>query len=358
MIKQAIKKTRIGQALVVFKRVYHSDEYRQWCKDYSDCHTIFKFHECGTLNDGKVLYVINNFNPSSGFFYSWCETCRGLMVAERFGFTPVVDWSKGAYYDKNGLNGCMNPFEYFFEPVSDVSLDEALKSRNVAYYNRHTFEKPFALYDYRSDDELELFARISRKYIRLRQDLRVKLESETDALLCTKKTLAVHVRGVEWGNIKYHPIPASLEEYTVRIDKAISEYGYEQIFLATDSDDTVAFFKKKYGEMIVCYNDVTRAQSGSKVLAIFDDSIADEHKGYRLGYEVLKDMLTISKCDGIIAGLSYVSFAAEVFKRERGEAYLYKNYVEMKLNHKGISPECVPNLVKGEKECPLRSKSH
>ncbi len=357
MIKQAIKKTKFGQALVAIKKVYRSDEYRQWFHDFADCHSVFKFYEYGALNDGNALYVINNLNPSSGFFYSWCETCRGLMVAERFGFTPVVDWSKGAYYDKNGWNGCMNPFEYFFEPVSAVSLDEALKSRNVAYYDQHTFGKPFALYDYRSDDELECFARINRKYIRLRQDLRVQLESETGALLGAKKTLAVHVRGVEWGNVKYHPIPASLEEYTARIDKAISEYGYEQIFLATDSDDTVTFFKMKYGDMVVCYGDVIRAQSGSKVLAIFDDSIADEHKGFRLGYEVLKDMLTISKCYGIIAGLSYVSFAAEVFKRERGETYQYKDYVKMKLNSNGISPDDVPMLSKGEKECPSKSKN-
>lgn len=357
MVKESIKKTRIGQALLALKRVYCSDEYRHWFHDFADCHTIFKFHEYGTLNDGNVLYVINHFQPSSGFFYSWCETCRGLMVAERFGFTPVVDWSKGPYYDKTGLNGCMNPFEYFFEPISAVSPDEVLKSKNVAYFDQHTFGKPFALYDYRSDDELDRFARINRKYISLKHDLRVQLENETDALLGTKKTLAVHVRGVEWGNVKYHPIPASLDEYTARIDKAISEYGYEQIFLATDSDDTVAFFKKKYGGMVVCYGDVIRAQSGSKVLAIFDDCITDEHKGFRLGYEVLKDMLTISKCDGIIAGLSYVSFAAEVFKRERGEKYQHKDYVKMKLNSNGISPNDVPKLSKGEKECPSKSKN-
>ena len=315
-----------------------SENFRKWQTDYFESHSVFKFQEYGALNDGKVLYVINNFNPSSGFFYSWCETCRGLMVAERFGFTPVVDWSKGAYYDKNGLNGCMNPFEYFFEPVSAVSSDEVLKSMNVAYYNHHTFVKPFALYDYRSDEELELFAKINRKYIKLKSNLQAKIEKDIDELLCEKKTLAVHVRGVEWGNVKGHPIPASLDLYTEMIDEALYKNGFQLIFLATDSDDTVAFFKKKYGEMIVCYNDVTRAQSGSKVLAIYDDSIAGEHRGFKLGSEVLKDMFTISKCDGIIAGLSYVSFAAEVFKKSRDEVYEYKRYIEMRVSKKGISP--------------------
>lgn len=348
MIKQAIKKTRIGQALAAFKRVYCSDEYRQWFKDYSECHTIFKFQEYGKLNDKKSLYVINNLDPCSGFFYSWYETCRGLMLAERFGFIPVVDWSKGAYYDKTGLNGCMNPFEYFFEPVSTVSFDEALKSRNVAYHDYHTREKPIALYNYRNDDELERYTSVNRKYIKLKSDLQVKMEKEIDELLGKKKTLAVHVRGVEWGNVKGHPIPVSLDLYTEMIDEALYTNGFEQIFLATDSDDTVTFFKKKYGDMVVCYKDVTRAQSGSKVLAIFDENFSDEHKGFRLGCEVLKDMLTISKCDGIIAGLSYVSFAAEVFKKSRDEVYEYKKYMEMKVSKKGIAPMDVVKKAKGK----------
>ena len=356
MIKQLLKKTRIGQALVAFKSVYHFDEYRVWFKDYADCHTIFKFHEYGTLNDGKALYIINNFNPSSGFFYSWCETCRGLMVAERFGFTPVVDWSKGAYYDRNGLNGCMNPFEYFFEPVSSVSLNETLKSQNVAYYDQHTFGKPFALYDYRSDEELELFARINRKYIRLNSNLRMQLENNIDELLGKKKTLAVHVRGVEWGNVKGHPIPVSLNLYTDRIDTALQENGFEQIFLATDSDDTVSYFKNRYGNVVVFYNDVIRARSGSKVLAIFDDSIEQENKGFRMGYEVLRDMLTMSCCSGIIAGLSYVSFAAEVFKKSRDEVFEYKKYIEMKISKEGILPTDLGLVLKIGKDSAISTR--
>ncbi len=57
-------------------------------------------------------------------------------------------------------------------------------------------------------------------------------------------------------------------------------------------------------------------------------------------------MADISKCDGIIAGLSYVSFAAEVFKKSRDEVYEYKKYIEMKVSKKGISPM---SLVKNKK---------
>lgn len=348
MIKHKIKKTRFGEALTAFKRVYHSEKYRQWFRDYLDCHNIFKIYDNGAMNDGKVLFVINDFNMSSGFFFTWCETCRGLMVAERLGFTPVVDWSKGAYFVPNGVNGCMNPFEYFFEPISSITLDEIANSRNVAYYNYHTFLEPFELYSYRSEEELTLFAETSRKYFKIKNKLFSQLEQEIHQLLTDKKTLAVHVRGVEWGNIKDHPIPVSLNLYTNFVDIAIKENGFEQIFLATDSDDTVSFFKERYNNLVVCYDDVIRAKSGSKVLAILDESIDAENKGFRMGCEVLRDMLTISSCEGIIAGLSYVSFAAEVFKKSRDEVYEYKKYIDMKISKKGMAPIDFAKKIKGK----------
>lgn len=347
MIKQAIKgskfgkallSTRVGQALLAFKNVYRHDSYRQLIHDYADFHTLIKINECGALNDGKVLYVFNRLYPDSGFFWSWFETCRSLMVAERFGFTPVVDWSKGPFFDQNGLNGCMDPFEYFFEPVSGVSIGEALQSRNVVFYDGVTFVKPIALYGYRSDEELESFADINRRYIKLKRGIRERMEKDISELLGGRKTISVHVRGVEWGNIKEHPIPASLDLYTEKIDEAFHENGFEQVFLATDSDDTTAYFKDRYGDKVVFYNDVIRAKSGSKVLPILDKSIEAEGKGFRMGYEVLRDMMTLSACDGMIAGLSYVSFAAEVFKKSRGGAYAYKKYIEMKISKRGISP--------------------
>lgn len=73
-------------------------------------------------------------------------------------------------------------------------------------------------------------------------------------------------------------------------------------------------------------------------MALFDDGIDRDGGGFRLGYEVLQDMLTISFCDGIVGGLSYVSFAAEVFKRSRGETYQYKDFVDMSISRKGIMP--------------------
>lgn len=332
-IKQYLEKSSFGRSMLIFNRACHDPQFLQWYLD----HNIFRIQEFGSLNSGKVLFVINNLQKGSGFFFSWCQACRGLMVADRLGFIPVIDWSNGAYFDESGMNGCMNPFEYFFEPVSSISLDEAMQSRGVTFFNHHTDGGPFSLYEYHDEALVERFVYINNKYLHIRPELYSQIHAEISSLLGSKKTLAVHVRGVEWGNVHGHPIPVSMETYISRINSAMKLYGYEQIFLASDSEDTIEYFKHEYGDLVVCYDNVTRSQKGSKVLVILDADIKRENNGFHLGCEVLKDMLTLSFCDGIVAGLSCVSFAADVFKRGRGENYLSKDFIEQQVCKKGIS---------------------
>lgn len=52
--------------------------------------------------------------------------------------------------------------------------------------------------------------------------------------------------------------------------------------------------------------------------------------------EVLRNMLSLSSYKEIIAILSYVSFAAEAFKKSHDEVYEYKKYIEMKVSKKAF----------------------
>ena len=189
----------------------------------------------------------------------------------------------------------------------------------------------------------------SSGYIHIKESLYDDLYNQIKSLLKEKKTVAVHVRGIEWGEIKGHPIPVALEEYCRRIDIAIEKYEFEQIFLATDSEDTVRYFSKRYGNTVVCYNDVLRSESGSKTLVIFDSNVKRKNNYYWLGYEVLKDMLTLSFCGGLVAGLSHVSLAAEVFKKSRGEEYEYKNMVDQKVQKSGMQVSKAVSLMRKNK---------
>lgn len=270
-----------------------------------------------------------------------------LYFADKFNLIPVIDWTdKNAYYEENGIEGVKNPFEYFFEQVSSISIEDVNKSNKVYnILNVRTKERNTYLF---KENILEL-VKINKKYMKLKENVKENISKDIKELLKNKKTLAVHVRGVEWGNVKGHPIPLTLEKYTEEIDKAMEIGRFEQIFLATDSDDTIEYLSNKYNGKIVFYSDIARASKGSKTLALFDTTIQRENNHYLLGMEVLRDMMTLAFCQGLIAGLSNISIAAEITKLSNDEEYDYKYIFEQKINQNGISSKkAVDKMKKGK----------
>lgn len=67
-----------------------------------------------------------------------------------------------------------------------------------------------------------------------------------------------------------------------------------------------------FGCNVKSYSDVFR--SNGNISVAFSESSREQHK-FKLGYEVLRDTYTLSKCDILVAGLSNVSYAARILKK-------------------------------------------
>lgn len=278
---------------------------------------------------------------SFGFFAYWKHALIGLEFAERYNLTPVIDWTQNSsYYEKNGVNGIKNAFEYYYEPVSDVSVDDALHSKNVVFFSKHARGRVEISYN---DPDEEVFVSVCKKYIHVKDDIEKSMLREISPLLNGKKTVACHVRGVEWGNVKNHPVPIEMDQYFDKVDYCFA-HGFEQLFLATDSEDTIECFKNKYGDRVVFFRDIARAKKGSKTLVIFDNTIQRENNHFLMGYEVLRDMTALSLCDGLIAGYSNISLAAKITKLSRNEKYDYFHLFKPEIKKTGMS------AIKAEKK--------
>lgn len=336
MLKEKISSMKWMQGILHQYRMKKMPEYAQWHEDFFQCHSMFKFQQFGELHRDRNIYYMKFDDPTWGFFAAWKFGLAGLSSAERYGFTPVIDWTeKSPYFEPGGVKGIRNPFEYYFTPVSDVTAEEAGRGYNVSLYNNRN--RGVLDTKYNADAALDEYVRLNRKYIHIRDDIYGELEHEINGMLNGRQTVGVHVRGVEWGNIRNHPIPVGLEEYSSKAEEAIKKFGFQQIFLATDSEDTVSYFRDRYKDHVVFYPDNTRTKKGGKTLAIFDEEEKRRKNGYILGYEVLRDMLTLSFCDGMIAGYSNVRFAAEVYKKGRNEKYIYRHLMEQNICKTGLS---------------------
>ncbi len=307
--------------------------YCRFLYDYIEKKEILWFHKFGDKNKDKMIFMISVGDPqidktnvcTNGFFSLMdVFTIRKLDIADRLGFLPYVNWGRDVIFAEDELiNGTQNAFEYYFEQVSLLTKEEVYHSKNVCFAHELNLKELIADGDlYNADGaEMDRYVYLYKKYIRLNTYMQEYIASEIKNLGINERTLAVHIRGVEWGNIKDHPIPVLLEKYMKYIDKLLGSNYYDQIFIATDSEESLDQIVSHYGKKVLFYPETSRTPKGSKKLVIFNEEQKINEK-YNLGVEVIRDMLSLAECGGLIAGLSNVSFFARCEKRSRGDSFM------------------------------------
>lgn len=293
----------------------------------------------GNINKDKCIYYIRFGDKTHGFFALFRILLKYLAYADRFGFYPVVEWSREIpYAEEETICGTLNPFEYYFEQPMGISVKEVKQSYNVFQ------SEEIHVTDFFLDKEIEggedgylmseiflsKLSEIAGKYIRLNQWTEQYMQKEIACLLRDKKTVGVHVRGSDYkSGYNNHPTIVPVEEYLQEAKKLFSSGRYEQVFLATDDDQALQLFKNTFGEKLVYFRDVVR--TSGKTSVAFSEASREKHK-YLLGLEVLRDMLSLTACDGLVAGISQVSNCARIIKKSRNI-----EYEDIKILYKGIN---------------------
>lgn len=102
-------------------------------KSFQEKHKNF-----GNLNPEKTFYVIRRRPPGWGFFSNIFFVLQGLEYAQKNGYIPIVDMENywvGELSSLRKINGTHNAWCYFFNQVSEYSLEEVYKSKNVILSN-------------------------------------------------------------------------------------------------------------------------------------------------------------------------------------------------------------------------------
>lgn len=287
--------------------------------------------------DAQIVYHIFMEPSGAGFFADFNKLLAYLYFADQMNLIPVVEFSEESRYaEDHPVNGTTNPFEYYFDQPGDIKLQDirnygcVVKSKreNVILANNLNDQKGGYTKTERHLDEM---GRIFEKYIRVNSTVRNLLHEDWKKLGTMEgKILGVHVRGTDFKwNYNGHPIIVSPEEYLKKAEDIYGEGNYNHIFLATDDKSALKLFQDRFGEKLCFYQDATRDDGMESVM---NSASSRPNHHYLLGYEVLRDMYTLASCDGLVAGLSQVSYAARICKRSRNEKY----DIEMILN-KGIN---------------------
>lgn len=315
------------------------------------------------LPEGEPVYYVQFISDTagiSGFFSLLKRTIEVIAYADYWRLRPYImyDAAHCLYGEDHEVLGTKNPFEYYFRQITpaitwaDIQKEpyvnekyndrlfiyegirdsvvlksekaEAKAARTAAHYNISF-----------SDEYIERSAEVVKKHLKFNDYTENYLTREWQTLLKEKKTLGVHARGGDWRKgVAGHPVAISLEEHIAQVKKAVAEYGFEQIFLATDEKDAVEAFQSEFGEKVVFYLDTFRVESGENLP--FVQSRRENHK-YRIGLEVLRDAETLVHCDGFLAGISNVGCYVLVKKKALGEVFRYLCIENHGMNRTGLS---------------------
>lgn len=288
---------------------------------------VMRMHVFGDKNPARNIFLIDvdgaNFVGFGGYLR---QALLGLYEADRLGFCPVVRYrpDRCLYAEPGGVNGTRNPFEYYFEPVSDISVEEAYESRRVFLFApAHQIRIEEDLGDLNpgmpcgynvNDAYLEQMAAIYRKYLRLNASIRRKIEADMRSLGFSdrqeRRILGVHIRGTDFAlGWHKHPNMVETDDFLAAIDHRLACESFDAIFLATDDRRRLETMRARYGDRLLYYPDTFRGEGLRSVAYEVNDR---PHNRYLNGMEVLRDMVTLAACDGLVCGLSQVAIIARI----------------------------------------------
>jgi hypothetical protein len=244
--------------LIVPKQIWHRMANLQ--KKQREMFFLEQKKTFGNLNEDETIYVIRRRPPAAGLFSNVNHVLQGLIYSDRNKFLPVVDMENYSteYSQFRKLHGSRNAWNYFFEPVSQINVEEAYKSRNVILSDGSRILKnhfmsgrnlAFALEsNFLSEANL-----IYSRYIKLNNFTETYINYIYSSLeINANSTLGVFLRGGDYSNRPTgHPIQPGIEQVISDISDYLDNYGLNEIFLSTDDEMIRKQIVNRFGNLVL-----------------------------------------------------------------------------------------------------------
>lgn len=230
-----------------------------------------------------------------------------LYICETEGYIPFIDMQTypGTYSEQFPILGTSNMWEYYYLPVSEISIERAYENNDwIDSKGRFPHEIMNSLFS-----GTTWILGVIDKYIRMRDETSQFLNSARSTMGISRETLGVHFRGKEMRNAPFHPMPPTESQVFRRIDHALDHLGFEHIYLVSEGEEYVESFSRRYGDRL-SYLDVARSGKSNA----YHQYPRPMHR-YMLGLEILTETHLLSDCGGLISGYSGVSEMADVLSR-------------------------------------------
>ena len=283
-------------------------------KNHRNCKTEkFSF---GEKNPDLVFYVIKR-TPGTGFFSNILFVINHIIKANKNGYIPVVDMENfpTIYNEYNEIFKTKNSWEYYFENLSSINLEEVYKSKNVII-SSNNFENEFELDLISNEIKYEF-----KKNLKIKKKFTNIIDYLSKKYFDGSKVLGIHFRGTSYKRSPGHPFPATKKQMLNAINHLLTNEKYDKIFLVTEEEYYKNFLEKKFKGKIFYLSSSFRSYK--------NDAFTIYHRKnhrYKLGREALIEANLLSRCDGLVYVTSNITSAAIAWNYNKSQKrYLINN---------------------------------
>jgi hypothetical protein len=262
----------------------------------------------------KNYYIIRQESRGRGLFSLLSAVICNIDFAIKNKLIPIVDFQNYTteYNEKDPIGNTTNAYEYYFQPLMGISLEDAYKGQIILSDN--TYPKG---YNYSIGKMPWLFSAYS-EHIKLNAQTQDYLSQQLH--LINGNTVGVHYRGQEAKTAAGHWYPPSKKQITTAINNILKPGQYKNIFVVTEDTNHLHFLQAEYGSLVkACNHFRTKGENGYHLYP------RDNHK-YLLGLEVLADAMLLSQCQALVGCTSNVAeFARFANNHQYSDAILINN---------------------------------
>lgn len=310
---------------------YNDFPYGCFINIYNSINVLYSMVWCskkesfGECNKDSVIYVADFCGERTGLMGYVRGIYEHYLIAKRHKWKFCVDLSNkpNQYLD----SAHENMWDYFFEPLSDVSVEEAYKSFSVIRASHNNISMNDLLLPYiREESDKNANAMRNVKFnlntrIRIQELMPEELKNNGNCVL------GVVLRGTDYrdeanrkkgrGGVKV----AGLQKMIAKCKFIIDLYGYQYIFLATEDLEYYKKMKEEFGNKClsidqkrVYYDYEGEYKSCAELLEI--------ENGKEFGRRYLAILQALANCRALIANIdSGVAWGAKGLNGSKYEYY-------------------------------------
>lgn len=299
---------RHWQFFAKFVQPFRAHKYQEMQKSY------------GELNPNITFFVIRRRPPAWGYFSNVNYVLQGILYAEKNGYTPIVDMENywvAELSSRDKINGTYNAWCYLFNQISNYSLDEVYKSKNVILsrgakilQSDHWFSNRQLLF-MTDSDKLQIVANLVTKYLMLNESSQNYIKAKKQELYWNgNDTVGVFVRGTSYLSYRGAQAPSASLEFIISSIKELLDYrSINKLFISTEDFFIYRKLCEAFDDKIIIPSlrhpkNMTAEKWLDNQKLTFDDAII-------LGYEktliYLAEIFLLSDCSSFIGTLSNAS---------------------------------------------------